>query len=261
VTGAGKKKVPGTSQVPGTWKIYSHVYQEVDKMREQTIITSRKSGGFYGAIFALLSFILSLTTFLLAPAWPVVAQGPTPTLPPAAWETPMGGAPQTLPGETDWMLIGLIVAAIAVVLLVMVLLLVLFMRAGRKKAPPAYPPPPPEAFRRPAATPGDYQETVAGARVMASLTIQEGPGAGQHFALNKPETILGRHSANDVVIQHNEVSRRHASITRQGNRFILRDLGSNNGTFVNGRRLSAPHDLRNGDVIMLGEVASLVFQG
>jgi hypothetical protein len=216
--------------------------------------------------FALITPVL---TFLLAPAWPVAAQGPTPTLPPATWATPMGGA-KALPGETDWMLIG-IIAAVVVVVLVLLLLIFLFLLSGRKKpapaaATPGYPPPaPPEPIYHPAppraAVPGDYQETLAGARATASLTIQKGPGVGQRFALSKPETIIGRHPSSDVAIQHQEVSRQHASITREGGGFILRDLGSNNGTFVNGRRLSGPQALRNGDAITLGEAVSLVFQG
>jgi hypothetical protein len=238
-------------------------------MREQ--MTPRKPVGFYRAILVLLSFALILSAVALpfAPAWPVAAQGPTPTLPLASWATPAGGA-QALPGETDWMLIGLIVVAVVIVLLILFLLLFLFLRAGRKEPAPAmapgYPPPgPPEPVYRPppppAAAPGDYRETLVGAKARASLTIQKGPGAGQRFTLSKPETILGRHSANDVVIQHQEVSRQHASITGEGGRFILRDLGSNNGTFVNGERISGPRALGDGDVIMLGEVANLVFKG
>jgi hypothetical protein len=232
-------------------------------MREQTTMTT------YRVAFALLSFplILSVMTLLLVPAWPVAAQGPTPALPPASWSTPAGGA-KALPGETDWMFIGLIAVAVVIVLLILLLLFIFFMRAGKRKPAPAvmaptYPPPgsayPPSPPRAPA--PGDYQETLAGAGARASLTIQEGPGAGQRFALSKPETVLGRHPANDVVIQHKEVSRRHASITREGASFILRDLGSNNGTSVNGQRLSSPQALRDGDVITLGGVVSLVFQG
>jgi hypothetical protein len=221
---------------------------------------------FRGATCAL---VLALLAFLLATAWPVAAQGPTPGLPPATWATPTGGA-QALPGGIDWTLIG-IIAVIVVIIVVFLLLIFLFLLAGRRKPAPAaqprgYPPAaPPEPAYRPAPPPttgrGDYQETVAGARAMASLTVQAGPGAGQRFTLSKPETIIGRHPGNDVVIEHQEVSRRHASITREGGGFVLRDLGSNNGTFVNGRRLSGPQALRNGDVIALGEAAQLVFQG
>jgi hypothetical protein len=217
-------------------------------MHEQTTNQqpiSPKKTGFWGAVFALLGFalILSVTTSILAPAWLVAAQEPTPTLPPAVWETPVGGA-QTLPGETDWVLVGLIAGVIVIVLALLLVLLIIFLRSGRRKPAPAaardYPPP-------------------AGA--MASLTIQAGPGVGQRFTLSKPETTIGRHAGNDVAIQHPEVSRRHASITLEGGGFVLRDLGSNNGTFVNRQRLSRPQALRDGDVIMLGGAVQLVFGG
>jgi len=227
-------------------------------MREQTTtqkpVFSKKTG-FYRATFALLSFILilSVMTLILAPAWLVAAQGPTPTLPPATWATPVGGA-QALPGETDWVFVGLIVAVVVIALALLLLLFFFFLRAGRREPAPAvvsraYPPP---------AQP--REETLAGAGAVASLTIQKGPGAGQRFTLSKPETVIGRYAGNDMVVQHKEVSRRHASITREGGGFVLRDLGSRNGTFVNRRRLSGPQALRDGDVIMLGEGVHLVFQ-
>ena len=227
-------------------------------MREQT--TTQKpvfleKTGFYRVTFALLSFILilSVMTLILAPAWLVAAQGPTPTLPPAIWATPMGGA-QALPGETDWVFVGLIVAVVVIALALLLLLFFFFLRAGRREPAPAvvsraYPPP---AQAR--------EETLAGAGAVASLTIQKGPGAGQRFTLSKPETVIGRYAGNDMVVQHKEVSRRHASITREGGGFVLRDLGSRNGTFVNRRRLSGPQALRDGDLIMLGEGVHLVFR-
>jgi hypothetical protein len=228
-------------------------------MREQATtqkpVFSRKTG-FYRVTFALLSLILilSVMTLILAPAWLVAAQGPTPTLLPATWATPMGGGTQALPGETDWVLVGLIVTVVVMALALLLLLFFFFLRAGRREPAPAmvsraYPPP---AQTR--------EETLAGAGAVASLTIQKGPGAGQSFTLSKPETVIGRYAGNDMVVQHNEVSRRHASITREGGGFVLRDLGSRNGTFVNRRRLSGPQALRDGDLIMLGEGVHLVFR-
>ena len=89
-------------------------------MRERT--TTQKpvfleKTGLHRVAFALVSFILilSVMTLVLAPAWLVVAQGPTPGLPPAVWETPVGGT-QPLPGETDWVLVGLIAVVVAIVL-------------------------------------------------------------------------------------------------------------------------------------------------
>jgi len=61
-------------------------------------------------------------------------------------------------------------------------------------------------------------------------------------------------AGSDVVISDSEVSRRHASITWEKGKPIIRDLGSTNGTFVNGVRITAPQALRDGDTIGLGKV-------
>jgi len=64
--------------------------------------------------------------------------------------------------------------------------------------------------------------------------------------------ILGRAAECDVVLADQRVSRRHAEVRRQEEGFILRDLGSTNGTWLNGRRLNAPALLHDGDVIEIG---------
>ena len=65
---------------------------------------------------------------------------------------------------------------------------------------------------------------------------------------------------NEFVINDAEVSRKHARISLQGGSFVLEDLGSTNGTFVEGQRLMGPHRLRPGDLILLGENVSLRFE-
>jgi adenylate cyclase len=70
-------------------------------------------------------------------------------------------------------------------------------------------------------------------------------------------TTLGRHPSNTVRLVDREVSKEHATIERMGRDYILRDLGSSNGTFVNGRRV-AELRLRDGDEISLG-TSKLVF--
>lgn len=67
---------------------------------------------------------------------------------------------------------------------------------------------------------------------------------------------LGRAVGNDVVLVDDRVSRRHATIHAQGgNEFWLVDLGSRNGTYLNGRRVSQPSLLRDRDVIQIGPFA------
>jgi len=87
-----------------------------------------------------------------------------------------------------------------------------------------------------------------------TLTVQQGPQRGQRFSVAKDSIVIGRMMGSDVVISDPEVSRRHASITWERGQPILRDLGSTNGTFVNGVRLTGSQALSNGDTIGLGKV-------
>jgi pSer/pThr/pTyr-binding forkhead associated (FHA) protein len=63
---------------------------------------------------------------------------------------------------------------------------------------------------------------------------------------------IGRHSSCQLAIRREDVSRRHAEVRYEGGSFVVRDVGSTNGTFVNGQRLNGPHALRPGDRIDLG---------
>jgi hypothetical protein len=92
------------------------------------------------------------------------------------------------------------------------------------------------------------------------LTVRQGPQPGQRFSLTRPTITIGREAGNDVVINDPQISRRHASLTWDGRQFIIQDLGSANGTFVNGVRLTAPRVLQQGDVIGLGPTVHLGFQ-
>jgi hypothetical protein len=86
------------------------------------------------------------------------------------------------------------------------------------------------------------------------LTIRQGPQRGQRFSVAKDSIIIGRMAGSDVVVSDSEVSRRHASITWERGQPVIRDLGSTNGTFVNGVRITAPRALRDGDTVGLGKV-------
>lgn len=80
--------------------------------------------------------------------------------------------------------------------------------------------------------------------------------AGRHFPLADPVIVLGRSPKCDVFIADQRASRRHAEVRWDGEVSTLNDLDSANGTFLNGRRISAPETLRDGDEIA---VASAVF--
>ena len=92
------------------------------------------------------------------------------------------------------------------------------------------------------------------------LAVRSGPSVGKVYPLDKNEEFVGRDLNNDIVINDPEISRRHARLYVQGNGYVLEDLGSTNGTFVNGQRLLGPHVLRPGDTITFGERLNLVFE-
>ncbi len=99
---------------------------------------------------------------------------------------------------------------------------------------------------------------------MASQTFQlvmhSGPTPGKIFELAADEITIGRDIGNRIVINDPEVSRKHARLTMQSGSFVIEDLGSTNGTFVNNQRLIGPHMLRPGETIMFGEKISLEYE-
>ncbi|NIO71716.1 MAG: FHA domain-containing protein [Anaerolineae bacterium] len=92
-----------------------------------------------------------------------------------------------------------------------------------------------------------------------TLTMRKGPKPGQQFTFTQDNIALGRRDDNDLVIDDPQVSRRHASLSWEENAFVLRDLGSANGTFLNAVRITEPHVLREGDAIGLGGDVVLSF--
>ena len=89
----------------------------------------------------------------------------------------------------------------------------------------------------------------------AQFTFLSGARAGQVEAFRKGYIGLGRHPLSDVRFDAErdlDVSSRHASIVRRLEGFVLQDLGSRNGTFVNGERISGDVPLKDGDVIGFG---------
>jgi hypothetical protein len=84
------------------------------------------------------------------------------------------------------------------------------------------------------------------------LYVERGPGAGQLVPVRQGKIQLGRSSTADLRLQHSSVSRRHAELRREGERFFIGDLGSQNGTYVNKTQVRAEHELSIGDAISLG---------
>ena len=91
------------------------------------------------------------------------------------------------------------------------------------------------------------------------MIVRTGPNPGTVFELTKEVSLIGRDVTNDVVVGDAQISRQHSRITRTPGGYVLEDLGSTNGTFVNGERLVAPRVMNPGDLVALGETVSLTF--
>jgi len=92
------------------------------------------------------------------------------------------------------------------------------------------------------------------------LVMRNGPTPGKAFVLEQAEVFVGRDLNNEIVINDPEVSRRHARFFLQAGGYVLEDLGSTNGTTINGQRIMGPYSLRPGEVILLGENVILVYE-
>jgi pSer/pThr/pTyr-binding forkhead associated (FHA) protein len=79
--------------------------------------------------------------------------------------------------------------------------------------------------------------------------------SGDRIQLTNDTNLIGRLSDCVVIISDGNTSRHHAQITRSGSGFVIADLGSTNGTSVNGERLVADHRLADGDIITVGSVS------
>jgi pSer/pThr/pTyr-binding forkhead associated (FHA) protein len=97
-------------------------------------------------------------------------------------------------------------------------------------------------------------------RESAMLVLQRGSEAGRRWPLdrNRPLTI-GRSDECEIVLTDRQVSRYHARVTWQGDHFEVEDLGSKNGTHVNGQELSEPSPLHDGDELQIALRFKLAF--
>ena len=93
----------------------------------------------------------------------------------------------------------------------------------------------------------------------AALLIQQADGSMYEVTLRAEQIVLGRAPECDIVLEGRLISRQHATISRSGQSYILKDLNSHNGTFVNGQRISEPCLLHDGDQIELGGIGRLAF--
>ncbi|HTM22309.1 MAG TPA: FHA domain-containing protein, partial [Kofleriaceae bacterium] len=88
---------------------------------------------------------------------------------------------------------------------------------------------------------------------MFSITVTEKGGEQRRMEFDKPEVTIGRVQGNDVVLPKGNVSKRHARIVLKDGKFIIVDLKSTNGTYVNGRKIASPLVVKDTDKIYIGD--------
>jgi len=92
------------------------------------------------------------------------------------------------------------------------------------------------------------------------FVMRSGPTPGATYSLEGDQLVIGRDSSSGIAINDAEVSRKHARLNFQGGKYVIEDLGSTNGTFVNGQRLTSSVVLKSGDVVSLGEQIVLLYE-
>jgi pilus assembly protein CpaF len=88
---------------------------------------------------------------------------------------------------------------------------------------------------------------------MLSISINEKGGAAKRRDFQKDEITIGRIQGNDIVLPRGNISKKHARIVARDGKMVILDLKSTNGTFVNGKRISAPQVVRPADKIAVGD--------
>ena len=94
----------------------------------------------------------------------------------------------------------------------------------------------------------------------AMVVVKRGPNAGSRFLLDSDVTGAGRHPESDIFLDDITVSRRHAEILRHGDEFVVKDVGSLNGTYLNRERIDEAR-LVNGDELQIGKFRLVFFSG
>lgn len=93
----------------------------------------------------------------------------------------------------------------------------------------------------------------------ALLVVERGPVPSLRYPLQADQITVGRSAGNDLVLADPEISRRHVRVIRRADGYAVEDIGSTNGTFVNGQRISHLTLLQDGDTIDLGDTVRLRF--
>lgn len=132
--------------------------------------------------------------------------------------------------------------------------------AGAASASVRAPEPPPAPRRAPRQAP--YDDSPSPARPPEPQPVGYVPVievSGERFSLNAPSVSVGRSTEADITVEDTGVSRKHLEIRRQGQHYVAVDLGSTNGSYVDGERVQGRAELVNGSVITMGRTR-LVFR-
>jgi hypothetical protein len=93
------------------------------------------------------------------------------------------------------------------------------------------------------------------------LLVREGQLVGQRWTIDRNEYIIGRGGESNLVLPERQVSRHHVKILNENGRYLLQDLGSKNGTHLNGTQVTGTVPLQDGDEIQIALAVKLVFVG
>ncbi|MCC6905396.1 MAG: FHA domain-containing protein [Anaerolineae bacterium] len=98
-----------------------------------------------------------------------------------------------------------------------------------------------------------------GRKDLPVVVMTQGALRGHQWVMYSDELVIGRGATCDIVLPERAVSREHARIWREGRRFLVQDLDSKNGTFVNGQPASDPVELHEGDELQIALAVTLRF--
>lgn len=102
------------------------------------------------------------------------------------------------------------------------------------------------------------EEPLPGERIV--LVVKKGPIVGQRFPIESKEITLGRDPQSDIFLNDITVSRKHAKIATTPDGIIITDVGSLNGTYVNGKRVESTF-LKHGDELQIGKFKLIFLTG